>query len=325
MDQEMAETQLALGNLFRRRGEFDRAIKIHQNLVNRSISNSDINADALLELGNDYVSSGLLDRAESLYEQLISRERHVETAYDALVAIYEREKDWVRAIKFSLQSLPHDEGERQARLGHYFCEMADAAVSEGDSQVARSFLKKALEAHSASARANILRGDLAMERQDFLRAIECYTEVERQNPTLTPEIISPLFTAYCESGNEQALLVYIQHIRNRNNSYSVIKTTREMIEKLSGAVAADRFFKEQLLKRPSLKGLRDWAQSELKNSKPEEKEKVLIIIKMLDSVVDDKPAYVCSDCGFKAKTIHWQCPSCAQWDTVRTVIGAEGE
>ncbi len=325
MDQEMADTQLALGNLFRRRGEVDRAIRIHQNLVDRSEQATKDNGDALLELARDYTSSGLLDRAEQLYQQLLDRKQHVLSAYDSLISVYEREREWQRAIELAQDSQAATGVYRQVQLGHYYCELADRAVEEEDNDKARRYLKKALSAHPSSARSNILRGHLAMRRNDFTRAIECYNAVEKQNPQLMPEIISPLFTAYCELQNNNALRDYISHIRNRNNPYSVIKTTRAMIAKLDGQDEADKFFKQQILKRPSLKGLRDWAQDELKKSKAGEKEKIAVIIDMLDSVVEDKPGYVCSSCGFKAKSLYWQCPSCCNWDSMITVIGVEGE
>lgn len=325
LDQEMADTQLALGNLFRRRGEFDRAIKIHQNLVERTNDSATADGSALLELARDYTASGLLDRAEELYRQLLDREQHVNVAYDSLIKVYEKESDWAGAIALAEESREISGDYRKVQLGHYFCELAEQAVAKNDTDTARIFLKKALNENPASARANILRGTLAMRREDYPRAIECYTEVESQNPELTPEIIEPLLESYYASGDSAGLNKYIGAVRKKYNSYSVIKTTREMIERIAGADHADRFFKQQILKRPSLKGLRDWAQDELKRSKPEEREKVSVIIKMLDSVVEDKPGYVCTDCGFKAKTLHWQCPSCGSWDSIRTIIGAEGE
>ncbi len=105
----------------------------------------------------------------------------------------------------------------------------------------------------------------------------------------------------------------------------MIKTTRKMIERLDGPDAADKFFKQQILKRPSLRGLRDWAQDELKKCKPKEREKVAVMISMLNSVVKDKPGYVCENCGFKSKELYWHCPSCFNWDTITTIIGVEGE
>ncbi len=327
IDQEMASTQLSLGNLFRRRGEFDRAIKIHQNLVDRSATAGKDNGDALLELANDYISSGLLDRAEQIYEKLLCHNLHVESAYESLINIYEVEQDWKRAIKLANDCLVKTGVSHQIQLAHYYCELANQlSVSDEDGKSqARKYLKKALSANPNSARANILRGDLAIQRGDFERAIECYQTVEKQNPELISEIISSLFEAYSELKNDTALRDYIKYIQSRLNPYSVIKTTRMMIKKLDGSQAADKFFKQQILKRPSLRGLRDWAQDELKRSKPEEREKVAVIVSMLDSVIKDKPGYVCTTCGFKSKALFWHCPSCFHWDTMKTIIGVEGE
>ncbi|MDO6462049.1 lipopolysaccharide assembly protein LapB [Granulosicoccaceae sp. 1_MG-2023] len=325
LDQEMVETQLALGNLFRNRGQFDHAIRIHENLVTRAAAHSDAHADALLELAADYSASGLFDRAEEIYGDLLNNKRHADTARDALIGIFEREKDWPRAIRLAEEQQRSGEHYRQIQLGHYYCELAEQAVRNDERETARLYLKKALAEHPASARANILRANLAMGRGDYSRAIECYTAVEKANPDLAPEIISPLLEAFERAGDTRALKAYIRHVRSRNNAYSVIRVTQQAIRRIDGDAAADRFFKEQILKRPSLKGLRDWAQSELDKNKRGEKDKFAVIINMLDSVVEDKPAYVCSACGFEARSLHWQCPSCGTWDSVRTFIGAEGE
>ncbi len=191
IDQEMLNTQLALGNLFRRRGEVDRAIKVHQNLVDRNETTNTNGGDALLELANDYLSSGLLDRAEKIYEQLLNRKLHVESAYDALINIYEVEKDWQRAIELVNDCDMRTDSSHHIQLAHYYCELADIVKTrdeKGKSQ-ARKYLKKALKANPSSARANILRGDLAMQRGDHKKAIECYQLVEEQNPDLISEII----------------------------------------------------------------------------------------------------------------------------------------
>lgn len=324
-DQEMIETQTALGNLFRRRGEFDRAIKIHQSLVERSRGSARSRSDVLVELARDYTASGLLDRAETIYKDLLTRNEHVATAYQELMSIYEQEREWHNAIRIAEESRRITGDGKETRLGHYFCELAEQAVAESDTETARRYLKKSLAEDPHGPRANILRGKLAMRRGDYRRAVECYMAVEQQHPELLPEIIEPLLESYYACGDRPALQTYLDTVKERYNSYSVIKTTRAMIERVEGKSVADKFFKQQVLKRPSLKGLRDWARGELENCKPQEREKVAVIVDMLDSVVDDKPNYCCSVCGFNAKTLHWRCPSCNTWDSARAVIGVEGE
>ena len=121
------------------------------------------------------------------------------------------------------------------------------------------------------------------------------------------------------------LHTFVKHIRNQRNAYSVVRKTRDVIEQIDGRDAADKFFKAQVLKRPSLKGLRDWVSDQVPLSRPGEREKVQVILQLLDQVTEDKPTYQCSHCGFQGNVLHWRCPSCGTWDSVRTIIGVEGE
>ena len=118
---------------------------------------------------------------------------------------------------------------------------------------------------------------------------------------------------------------FLKRIYSQRNAYSVIRSTRAVIAERHNPQLADRFFKDQILKRPSLKGLRDWAHDQLELCKPDEREKVQVICDLLDNVVEDKPAYRCKLCGFQGNVMHWRCPSCEQWDSVSTIIGVEGE
>ena len=114
-------------------------------------------------------------------------------------------------------------------------------------------------------------------------------------------------------------------MRGRQNSYSVIKLARDAIRKLEGEQAASDFFIEQLSKRPSMKGLRDWAEYEFKASKSQDKEKVAAVVEMLRDVTDEKPVYLCDKCGYRCTQIQWLCPGCENWNSVKVIIGAEGE
>lgn len=325
VDQETAETHLALGNMFRRRGEVDRAIRVHQSLMDKEDLRADVRADALFELARDYDTAGLLDRSEKLFRKMIEQGHNVQQAYTNLLSIYERERDWPRAIEIATQYGSEIDKPLEPLIAHYYCELAQIAINESNYERAETHLGKALYYSSDCARANVMWGELALQQKDHATAIARFESVENQRPELMPEIISPLFEALVASENELALRAYIDRIRNRFNAYSVIKTTRSMIEKLDGKQNADDFFKEQIVKRPSLKGLRDWARGQLAKSPPTEREKVEAMCDMLDQVVKDKPSYQCNHCGFRGQSLHWRCPSCGHWDTVQTIIGAEGE
>ena len=247
IDHDAAETHLALGNLFRRRGDVERAIQVHGSLIDKQELNDDVRADARLELARDYDSAGLIDRAEELFKILLSENQHVEDCYENLLLIYERASDWHRAIDLAdeYQSRCHcDLGDR---VSHYHCELAEDARKENDMAGMENLLNAALTRNPQCARTNILCAELALSRDDFGEAIERYECVEKYRPELLPEIISPLFNALEQLGDKQRLRDYVERIRSRYNAYSVIKTTRDMIEKLDGPQMSDLFFKEQIL------------------------------------------------------------------------------
>ena len=177
-------------------------------------------------------------------------------------------------------------------------------MAVGENSEAKRWLADALKRDPESARANIALAQLAVGENNFTEAIKHYGRVEQQRPELMPEIISPLFDSLEQLADESRLRAYIDRIKGRRNAYSVIKTTRQMIERLDGEAAAEKFFKEQIVKRPSLKGLRDWARGQLEKSRPNERGKVGVMCDMLDQVVKDKPGHVCSACGFRAQTMH---------------------
>lgn len=325
VDRETAETHLAMGNMFRRRGEVERAIRVHKSLIDKEELGDDTRSDALLELARDYDAAGLLDRSEVIFCQLIEKKKHVSSAFENLLSIYEREKDWLRAIDFAKEYGQYTGKNLRTLIAHYYCELAEIATRELDFEETSEMLQKALVECSDCARANVMWGELSLKHKDYATAIQRFEMVERQRPELMPEIISPLFEALDASKDEQALRAYIDRVRGRFNAYSVIKMTRQLIEKLDGREQADEFFKDQIVKRPSLKGLRDWARGQLVKSPASEREKIASMCDMLDQVVRDKPSYQCSDCGFRGQSLHWRCPSCGHWDTVQTIIGAEGE
>ena len=324
-DHDAAETHLALGNLFRRRGDVDRAIRVHGSLLGKNELSDELRAEARLELARDYDSAGLLDRSEEQFGLLLKDNQHVDACYENLLSIFERGSEWQRAIETAKEYQSRGGVNMGHRIAHYYCELAQNARRENNLSGMKKYLADALAEDRECARANMLHAELAMQHEDYHEAIRRYEMAEKQRPELAPEVISPLFDALERLDDSERLREFIQRIRHRFNAYSVIRRTRDAIEKLDGQSAADLFFKEQIVKRPSLKGLRDWARGQLERSRPGERENVGVMCDMLDRVVEDKPGYLCESCGFRAQALHWRCPGCSSWDTVATVIGAEGE
>ncbi len=324
-DRDTADTHIALGNLYRRRGDVERAILLHESLLEKAELGDEVHASARLALAHDYSSAGLLDRSEKALRDLIESGHRKGDAYKSLLQLHERERDWGQAISVA-EDYQRETGDgNSALVAHYYCELSAKASEDGYTEEARTLLDKALSNDPESARANIMIAELALASGDAQTAIDRYARVEQQRPDLMPETIEQRFEALCSSEDTSQLHAFVKHIRNQRNAYSVVRKTRDVIEQIDGRDAADKFFKQQVLQRPSLKGLRDWVSDQVPLSRPGEREKVQVILQLLDQVTEDKPTYQCSHCGFQGNVLHWRCPSCGTWDSVRTIIGVEGE
>lgn len=324
-DQETADTHIALGNHYRQRGDMKRALLMHESVINNTQLSEAVRMNARFELARDFDSAGLLDRSEAEFRGLLDSGHLLDSAFSSLMQLHERESDWQQAIAVAKEAMARTGQPLGWRIAHYYCELAAADIRHHESQQAEGFLRKALECHPACARAMIMLASQALESGQYADALSLYEKVEALRPELMPEIIDNRFRAFRGAGDERQLDTFLLRIRGQRNAYSVIRSAREQIALRHGEALADRFFKDQILKRPSLKGLRDWARDQLALSKPDERGKVQVICDLLDQVVEDKPAYRCRSCGFQGNVMHWRCPRCAEWDSVSTIIGVEGE
>lgn len=324
-DPETVDIQLALGSLFRRRGEVERAIRIHQTLIARPDLGNDERTNALFELARDYMSAGLLDRAERVLQTVIDSSARVDEALDQLLHIYERERDWGKAIEIARRLQRRGNSMATEVIAHYYCELAEEAITRGDLTAARGQLKKARGVDENSVRANILSGDVAMHEGKYREAVRAYTRVESQDLGYVPEIIERMLVALTNGASAYATDAYIDKVRKRDNDFAVTKAVMEVIRQRDGHIAAEKFLREQIERRPSLRGLRAWVAGTLDKVRPENRESVRLTKELLDKVLEHRPAYRCAKCGFAGNSLHWHCPSCARWGSVRPIIGVEGE
>lgn len=325
VDSETVETHLALGNLFRRRGEVDRAIRIHQNLIARPTLSRQQRTQALLELGQDYMRAGLLDRAETLFQELIEMNDHVEPALRHLIDIYQQEKEWDKAIS-AIQKLEITTGkQKNAVIAHYHCELAEQAQQHGDSELAKRTLKRALDCDRNCVRASLLLGKMEMDNGDYPAAIRIFKRVQQQDADYLPEVIEPLQECYRKLGQLKEMTEYLQQILQERNTITLMLTLAELIQQQQGDQAAAHFITEQLRKRPSVRGLDRLIELNLAHSEAAARENLLILRDLVKQLLAGKPIYKCSQCGFMGKSMHWQCPGCKNWNTVKPIQGVEGE
>lgn len=325
VDSETVETHLALGNLYRRRGEVDRAIRIHQNLIARDSLSAEQRNEALLELGQDYLSAGLLDRAEDLFLELAGTEPYRVQALRQLIDIYEQEKDWENAVE-SARKLEKVTGNQLGGvIAHYHCEIAEKVRQSGDLNAALKATQKALDTHRGCVRASLLEGDIFRQRQDYERAIRAYQRVEDQNPDYLPETVERIHNCYHALGRTGDVDAYLSRLMDRYGWITATLALAEIRQKEQGADAAIEFMASQLRRRTSIRGLDRLLQLELQEAGEGSAQHLRILKDLTGELLQDRPVYKCTHCGFPAKSLHWQCPSCKHWNTVMPIQGVEGE
>jgi len=325
VDSETVETHLALGNLYRRRGEVDRAIRIHQNLIARPNLDSGQRSEALLELGHDYLSAGLLDRAENLLQELADNGDYRVQALRQLIDIYEQEKDWNKAIDSARQLEKATGNHLSPVIAHYQCELAEQFRDSEDADGALALLNKALTTHDSCVRASILEGDVLTDRGEHERAIQAYQRVEEQDADYLPETIERIQNCYIALERHEAMDTYLSGLMERYGWITPMLALTDLKRDREGTEGAIEFISDQLRRRTSVRGLDRLLELELESSNGEHRAHVSILKDLTGELLSDRPIYKCRHCGFPARLLHWQCPSCKHWNTVKPIQGVEGE
>ncbi len=328
VDAETVETHLALGNLYRRRGDHERAIRIHENIISRSSLSAGQRTEAKMELGHDYSSAGLFDRAEVLFQELTEVHGYRVQALKQLVDIYEHERDWPQAI-VSAQQLESATGDPLGTIiAHYYCEQADRFEKEGRIEKALEELRRARETDASCVRASLIEADIHTARDDHKSAIGALQRVEGQNPEFIPETIPRLHRSFVALGQGDALQEYLSRLHERYGWSSVLLALAAIRQESDGPREAIRFIGDRLRRRVSVRGLDRMLEIEIDECRrrgDEPSDRVEILKGLTEGLLLDRPVYRCERCGFPAKSLHWQCPSCKRWATIKPIRGVEGE
>lgn len=305
------EIHLLLGGLFRRRGEVDRAIRVHQNLIARPALDAAQRSRALLELGEDYMKAGLLDRAESIFSDLVSRNALVVPALRGLIDIYQRENEWDAAIRVAQHLQRRNRQDQRRFIAHCYCELAEQARQRRDVRQVEEMLTRARRSDPQCGRISLIAGQLALERRDFREAIRQFQQVAKLDPTLIPETLEPLIQSYRELADAQGLTRYLEALqREHPEQEAIVVAVARLRSDADDTAGARRVLIDFLSKQPSV-----GAMTELVALSPEEEVKGLR--EPLEQMRQQLPDYRCAQCGFTGNRLHWQCPGCRSWDTVR--------
>lgn len=324
VDSDTVETHLALGNLFRRRGEVDRAIRIHQNLIARPQLDKRHRVHALSALGQDYLSAGVLDRAERLFLELLRLGEENRQTLQFLLRIYEQEKDWKKAIEIARKLGNISKINMSETIAQYYCELAEQVLEKSWVTEALQHLKRAQAIDHRCVRASMVRGRIAMEAAEYDEAIRCYKYIRNQDIAYVSEIIDPLAHCYRELNDEKSFVKFLQDCLVDNPRTNIVLAISHYLQSHESDKVAIDFVADQIQRRPSLRGLSHLVGIYVTNSRGDTREKLRILKKFIDMLLSAKPVYRCDQCGFSAKTLLWLCPSCHNWATVKPIQGLEG-
>ena len=319
VDNETVETHLALGNLFRRRGEVDRAIRIHQNLIARPKLDDDQRALALLELGQDYMHAGLFDRAECLFEELAEMNLYQEQAYTNLIVIFQKEKDWHKCLTIS-ERLEQLTGESlHMEKAHYYCELANNANRHGNISEVEMLLQQAQSIDNGCVRATILQGQMEYAGGRYEEAIQIYKKVEQQGPAYLAEVLPSLVACYKQLDNRDEMIVYLRYLVDNHPGAKAVLALADCIETDSGSEAALEFITNQMQIHPHLEGLDRMIMINLQQSNMAVSETLNILRQLIEKILIKRPTYQCRKCGYAAKSLSWQCPGCKSWSSSKPI------
>jgi len=314
VDPETVDLHFALGSLFRRRGETDRAIRMHRNLLERSDLAADQRVQALSELGQDYLKAGLLDRAEEVFAKLRDTPQRLE-ALRRLFEIFQQEKDWQKAIE-TARALEAETGQSwQKEIAEFYCEMAAVEATHSRPDGARELLKEALKANRKCVRASILAGDLAAAAGRDREAIEDWKRVETQNPTFLALVAHRLLKSYQAIGDPATGLTLLHGYLAQYPSLDLLDVAFQSTLDAEGPEAAYRIVRDELRRNPTLLGLDKLLEAELLSAPAERRHDIELVRNLVQGQTRRLARYRCESCGFRARQFHWQCPACMSWET----------
>lgn len=314
LDPETVDLHFALGNLFRRRGETERAIRVHQNLLSRPDLPLEQQTHAMFELGQDYLKAGLLDRAEETFNQLVAGQYSIQ-ARRALLEIYQREKEWARAIDAAHALQESGAGGRQKEIAQFYCEMAQDELVHTHADAALSMLEKAIAADRHSVRATILMGDVQLANGDIEAAVLAWRRVEQQSVPHVALVAQRLMDGYRKLDRPQEGLNLLKGYLAEAPSIDLLEVVFKATLELDTVEVANQLVSAELRRTPTLLGLDKLLDARLMVAAPEVRPELSLVKNLVHGYAQKLTRYQCAHCGFKARQFYWQCPGCSRWET----------
>jgi lipopolysaccharide assembly protein B len=314
LDPETIDLHFALGNLFRRRGEIERAIRVHQNLLARPDLPQESQFHSQYELGQDYLKAGLLDRAEETFNCLVDTQYGAQ-ARRALLEIYQREKEWMRAIEAARALQDAGAGGRQKEIAQFYCELAQDELVHTHPDAALAMLEKAMAADRNNVRAAMLIGDVHLAKGETEAALMAWRRVEQQSVPHVALVAQRLMDGYRAVGRSQEGANLLKNYLAEAPSIDLLEVVFKAVLELDGVDAANQLVSDELRRTPTLLGLDKLLEARLMEARPEVRPELSLVKNLVHGYAQKLARYQCGHCGFKARQFYWQCPGCSQWES----------
>lgn len=308
------ELHFALGSLFRRTGETDRAINLHVNLLDKKELTEPQRNAVKAELAQDYLKAGLFDRAEELFKGL-EDQRYKQPALRALLEIYVREREWAQAITTATELERLSGVPFRVEIAQYYCELAMNFIIAQNADVAHSQLALALDANKNCIRANVLLGDIEASAGQHQTAISYWKRIEFQQPDYLGLVAGKMLKSYRAADQLKEGLAQLNTYIETYKLPSLMSVLYEATLTEEGAESAAKLARNELIRQPSLNTLDQLLQARAMADDVNNQD-VQLMQQTVRNAIGNRAAYHCNQCGFRAKQYHWQCPACNAWESL---------
>ncbi len=319
IDEYTAETYLLLGNLFRNRGEVDRALSVHQNLAGRASLNREQKSTTMLALGKDFLAAGMMDRAEQVFTELLRGDSNTAEAQDALRTIYEQTQEWEKAIAVTEIST-RAQGEYSSLIANYYCELAESALGTGHIQNAKEQLAKAKHSNAESTRIKVISAHICELQQDYSQASALYLSATQEAPRLLGNIYQPMVDTSSKAQGLGELQNELFAIFVRTSDVKVLEYTL----RLALEVGPSEQLTQQLpnileTKQLNIRTILGAVSLYSEDNALQKTNTLPLIHAALKNHLSSQPGFQCRGCGYKMHDFLWRCPACNHWDEVVNV------
>ena len=314
IDPHTVELHFALGSLFRRRGEVDRALRMHHNLVDRADLDDDKRQQAIFELAQDYLKAGILDRAESLFGEL-KKTTYAKSSLEFLLELYQKEHDWIKAIS-AAEQLALISGQSGGKLvAFFYCELAEEEIKAGNQEKARAHLQQALHVCPSIVRATIMLGDMELGAGRVEEAIALWKGIEKQDAQYLQLVAERLLSAYRSMGQEAEGILLLRSYLVKYHSIDLLNVAFDGILKFESPQSAYQLVRDEMARNPTLLGLDKLLEARLLEVSLERRADIELVKDLIHKRTRNLAMYHCNHCGFKARKFYWHCPACQAWDS----------